>query len=141
MNASEKDELYTVRQGNPDRIILVVDHHNILAVSYLALTGIDWMERSIGNFVFRIHPEWCNQGLGTSVLCTVCQWVFKRGIRKVRLDVVASNARAIRCYEKVGLRSVGEMWQDAPDLKEIDTSLSRYDFLRAHLRQENEIPH
>lgn len=58
----------------------------------------------------------------------------------VRLDVAASNERAIRCYEKVGFSSVGEMWQDAPDFKEIDTSHGRYDFLRSRLHQENEIP-
>jgi aminoglycoside 6'-N-acetyltransferase len=43
--------------------------------------------------------------------------VNDRGHHKLIIDPVAHNARAIRCYEKVGFRSVGILreYQRAPD--------------------------
>lgn len=140
MNSSAKEKLFQARQGNPDGFVLAVDHKDESAVGYVALNQIDWLEHSIGNFGLRIHPNWCDKGMGTSVLRTLCFWLFNHDIESVQVDVAASNTRAYRCYEKVGFCSVGEIWREAPDLKGVDTSLSRYDFLRSHLRQDTEIP-
>jgi ribosomal protein S18 acetylase RimI-like enzyme len=52
-----------------------------------------------------------------------------------RLDVAASNARAIRCYEKVGFVRTGEMWRDASNLNDVDMNEPRYDFIRPHIRK------
>jgi ribosomal protein S18 acetylase RimI-like enzyme len=51
------------------------------------------------------------------------------------LDVAASNARAIRCYEKVGFVRTGEIWRDAGNLNDVDISEPRYDFIRSHIRR------
>jgi aminoglycoside 6'-N-acetyltransferase len=42
--------------------------------------------------------------------------VSDRGHHRLTIDPAAQNARAIRCYEKVGFRPVGilrEYWRDA----------------------------
>jgi RimJ/RimL family protein N-acetyltransferase len=140
MSPSEKDELFQDRQGRPNAIVLVADHTEQPAIGYVALTRIDWMEHIVGNFGLRIHPAWCNKGRGTSVLRMVSRWLFIWGIEAVRVDVAASNMRAVRCYEKVGFLKEGEIWRDARDLKGVDVSTSRYDFLRPHVRLDDEIP-
>ena len=48
------------------------------------------------------------QGIGTEVLDTLCNYAFTiRNLRTIRLNVLASNPRAVRCYEKCGFREVG----------------------------------
>lgn len=136
----EKDQWFEARQGNPDTIVLVADHTQATAIGYLVLLRIDWHSHIIGNFGLRVHPTWCDQGVGTSMLRVVTRWSFEGGTAAVRVDVAASNTRAVRCYAKVGFRSVGEVWRDAADLRGVDLSTDRYDFLRPHVRLEDEMP-
>ena len=50
----------------------------------------------------RIHPNWCDRGVGTRALKATIGRFAEAGIDRFRLDVAEPNARAIRCYEKVG---------------------------------------
>ena len=113
---------------------------DISTIGYLSLTKINWTESTIGNFGFRIHPAWVNRGIGTSVLRMTILWAFDCGFSSVCVDVAASNQRAVRCYEKIGFSTVGEIWRKAHNLKDADLSETRYDFLRPHLRLEGEAP-
>jgi len=135
MSPTEKDEAFKARQRMPDRLSLVIDHAGRTAIGYIAPILMDWSAGTIGNVSFRIHPAWCNQGLGTAALRTVTRWSFERGIRSWRLDVAASNARAIRCYTRVGFIPIGEIWREASDLSNVDLKESRYDFVRPHIRK------
>lgn len=57
-----------------------------------------------------IHPDWCNQGLGTDALRTLARHLFHdRGHHRLVIDPNAANARAIASYRKVGFREVGVM--------------------------------
>jgi RimJ/RimL family protein N-acetyltransferase len=140
MSSDERDNLFQDRQARPDAVVLVADHTEEPAIGYVALARMDWDECVVGNVGLRIHPDWCNRGVGTSVLRLVVRWLFQSGIKAVRMDVAASNAGAIRCYEKVGFLSVGEMWRDAPDLSGVDTHAARYGFLKPHVRVDGETP-
>ena len=135
-----RERVYQDRCARPDRLSLVVDHTDQRTIGYIALTKIDWEDRLVGNFGFRIHPRWVNQGLGTSVLRMVCLWLFDRGFLNIGMDVAASNTRAIRCYEKVGFTIAGEVWRMAQDLENMDLSDERYDFLQQHLRLDGDVP-
>ena len=98
MTAGQLDSVYERRTHAPDRLVLVVDHATAPAIGYVALLDIDWVERRIGNVGLRVHPSWCDRGVGTLALATVAEWVFATGMRSLCLDVAASNARAVRCY-------------------------------------------
>jgi RimJ/RimL family protein N-acetyltransferase len=135
MSATERDELFQARQENPDTIVLVIDHAAHPAIGYIAPRLIDWGNGTVGNFGFRIHPAWWGRGVGTSVLQQVTRWSFECGIKLWRLDVAASNARAIRCYEKVGFVRTGEIWRSASNLNDVDWDGPGYDFIRPHIRQ------
>jgi aminoglycoside 6'-N-acetyltransferase len=65
-----------------------------------------------------LHPDWIGQGLGGEAIATLARWLFdERGHHRVTIDPAAANARAIRCYERVGFRPVGVMrrYERAPD--------------------------
>lgn len=140
MNSADRDQLFDKRSKKSDAIPLVVDHDDIPTIGYLSLTKISWAEGMIGNFGYRIHPAWVNRGIGTSVLRMAILWVFDCGFSSIRVDVAGSNRRAIRCYEKAGFSTVGEIWRKAQDLKDVDLNETRYDFLRPHLRLEGDAP-
>ena len=140
MDSGELDKLYMARKADPNRITLTVDSGADRAIAYLTPCAIEWQERRVGNFGFRIHPGQCDRGLGTQILRMVVEWLFRRGIDCIAVDVAAPNARAVRCYEKVGFLTVETLWRDAPDLRERDLSASRYDFLRSHVQFNRGMP-
>ena len=57
-----------------------------------------------------LRPDFCNRGLGTDALRTLCRHLFHdRGHHRITIDPSAGNARAIASYRKVGFRDVGIM--------------------------------
>ena len=136
----ERLESFRTREQDPNRVTLVADHGHERTMALAALVEIDWEQRRVCNMGFRVHPDWCDRGVGTRIMRTVAEWSFARGIAALRLDVTAANARAIRCYEKSGFRKTGEFWHDDPGLSAVDLSRTEYDFLRPHVRFTQRVP-
>jgi RimJ/RimL family protein N-acetyltransferase len=136
MDTAERGEVFRTRQSREDAMVLVVDHREQPAICYLALREINWETGTVGNVGMRVHPAWCGRGVGTSILRCVTRWSFETGIVRWRLDVAASNARAVRCYEKVGFVRTGELWRAASNLSAQNLGKARYDFIRPHLREQ-----
>jgi RimJ/RimL family protein N-acetyltransferase len=133
MDAAERDALFRARHEREDAIVLVVDRRcgTRTAIGYLGLRCVDWETGTVGKVGMRVHPDWCGQGVGTSILRSVTRWSFEHGFARWRLDVAASNARAVRCYEKAGFVRTGERWRGAG---RVDLGEPRYGFLGPHLR-------
>ncbi len=65
-----------------------------------------------------LHPDWHGRGLGADAVSTLARWLLtERAHHRVTIDPAADNARAIRCYERVGFRPVGVMrgYERLPD--------------------------
>jgi aminoglycoside 6'-N-acetyltransferase len=57
-----------------------------------------------------LDPELHGRGIGTEVVRRVARHLFdERGHHRITIDPAASNAAAIRAYEKAGFRRVGVM--------------------------------
>jgi aminoglycoside 6'-N-acetyltransferase len=85
-----------LRDGEP---IGLVQYHEELDPEYRH-AGIDLF----------IAAPYQDGGLGTDAVRTMARHlVHDRGHHRLTIDPVAHNARAIRCYEKVGFRRVGVM--------------------------------
>ena len=65
-----------------------------------------------------LSAEVHGRGLGTDAVRTLASWLIReRGHHRVIIDPTASNAPAVRAYEKAGFKPVGvmrEYWRD-PD--------------------------
>jgi aminoglycoside 6'-N-acetyltransferase len=61
-----------------------------------------------------IAPELQGRGMGTDAMRTVVRHLIEeRGHHRITLGTTVDNARAIRCYEKAGFRTVGVMRKSA----------------------------
>jgi aminoglycoside 6'-N-acetyltransferase len=57
-----------------------------------------------------LHPDGQDRGAGTDAVRTLARHLVEHdGHHRIVIDPAAHNARAIRCYEKVGFRPVGIM--------------------------------
>ena len=57
-----------------------------------------------------LHPDFHDQGFGTDAVRTMARWLIsERGHHRLIIDPDVENARAVRCYEKVGFKPVGVM--------------------------------
>jgi ribosomal-protein-alanine N-acetyltransferase len=58
-------------------------------------------------FIF-VPPQARGQGIGRVLMNTVSAWARDLGAEEVRLEVRASNARALRLYERCGFIVAGK---------------------------------
>ena len=137
---TQMDSLYRERESEDTRFTLVVDRGPAKSIAYLSILEIDWDRRWSGNMGVRVHPRWCDRGVGSRSLAAVAEWWFAAGMSGLRLDVASSNARAVRCYEKSGFVTTGEFWREAPDLRGADLSAPKWDFLTGHVRVRSGVP-
>jgi diamine N-acetyltransferase len=121
----------------PDRChYSVVLPHTGEVVGLHAFVRIEYDKRLVGNMGIRIRPDLCDQGYGVETLRPLLEAVLGSGMRRVRLDVTATNARAIRCYERCGMRIVDEFWQ--PGVGPDEPHEPKWAPLIPHLRCEGE---
>ena len=128
-SVEDLDRTYEARMSDESRITLVADTAQTSAIGYIALVGVDWKRGICGNMAIRIRSDYCDRGIGSRVLREVRDWWFGHGMNLLRLDVAATNHRAIRCYLNVGYHKTGEFWRDAEDLVGENLSDRKYRFL------------
>lgn len=54
-----------------------------------------------------VRPQWRGRGLADRMVQEAISWAESVGVRILRLTVVTSNTRAIRCYHRCGFRVCG----------------------------------
>ena len=102
MSQIEREAYFLTRNRDKDRITLTVDRLSDSCIAHIVIRDLDWRNGTVGNMGFRVHPDWCDKGVGTCVLKVVVAHFAMAGIARFRLDVAESNTRAIRCYRKTG---------------------------------------
>lgn len=94
-------------------LILSVLNREGLLIGHLSLYQIDRECGKVGNMGIRIHPLFCNQGIGSLILEWLNKYLQIYGIHQVDLDVMRSNKRAIHCYEKAGFKQIDEITRNS----------------------------
>ena len=97
-----------LRSGtDPALLVIEVDGEVAGGIEYYEET--DPQYRSAGIDVY-LSPRFQDRGLGTEAVRLLARFLFAvRGHHRLTIDPALDNARAIRCYEKVGFRRVGVM--------------------------------
>ncbi len=96
-------------QGSPPSEVtyIVVDCDHEVPVGLTTLRDIDWINRT-ARFGLWIAPEAQGRGVGTAATAQTVDVAFGRlNLRKLALDVLASNDRAIAMYRGLGFIEEG----------------------------------
>lgn len=88
-------------------LVVELDGRLVGFIQYFEETDPDYRHASID---VTLHPDWCNQGLGTDAVRTLARHLFDDlGHHRITIDPAVSNRRAIHSYRKVGFTDVGVM--------------------------------
>lgn len=69
------------------------------------INGLDYKNSVASVGIFIGNPDYLSRGYGTDALKILVKFIFEEmNINKVRLHVYDFNARAQKCYEKVGFK-------------------------------------
>ena len=92
-------------------ILAVVDAEGGDRVVASATLGFSSMEhnRHVATFGITVCDEYQNRGLGTALTRYMADIARARGLKKVTLEVVADNLRAINVYERCGFVVEGRL--------------------------------
>jgi len=63
---------------------------------------------AVGSIGLVLHPEWQGKGLGKKLLEGTLKIAQQKGCKKVIAEILATNVRSIRFFEKAGFKFVGE---------------------------------
>jgi RimJ/RimL family protein N-acetyltransferase len=108
-------------------VVIVAGRHGDLA-GYVELAGGKFRRnRSTTDVVIGVLAEAGGQGVGTGLLEEAKRWAAARGLRRIELNVMAHNHRAIALYERVGFvhegRRVGCLLIDGKFLDELSMAM------------------
>ena len=83
-------------------VLIVAAGHGHLA-GYVELIGGKFRRnRSTTHVVIGVLAEASGQGIGTELLKEATGWAAARGLRRIELNVMAHNHRAVALYERAG---------------------------------------
>ena len=65
--------------------------------------------RHVAQFGITVHDDYQNRGLGTILTQYMVEIAKERGVKKISLEVLVDNDRAIRVYERCGFKKEGRL--------------------------------
>ena len=104
-----------VEEPDGDAVVYAIEHEGDVVGMIQSYEEDDPDYRHAGIDI-TLAPTATDRGLGTDAVRTLARHLFEHdGHHRLVIDPAATNARAIRCYEKVGFRPVGIMRQYEAD--------------------------
>ncbi|GAA2754353.1 GNAT family N-acetyltransferase [Amnibacterium kyonggiense] len=110
--AAFEARLARVESEGSDVVRFVIEADG-LAVGTVTLMGEDDLARH-AEVGIALLPEARGRGIGTAAIREIVEFAFvRRNLRRLHLQAIASNARAIRAYEKAGFVVEGRLREHA----------------------------
>ncbi len=110
MNLEEERDYLAASLASDNSVMLIA----VLATGeVIGLAGFHGGKRKAvrhtGGVGIAINPDWRNKGVGTALLQHLIEWAKQTQIiKRIELEVMTHNARAIHVYEKLGFKMEGK---------------------------------
>jgi RimJ/RimL family protein N-acetyltransferase len=122
MNITYNSELEIVEKISRGHNYAIVDIKNNKLIGNVGLISVDHLHRTAEIGIFIGDKSYWNKGYGEEAMRLLLQYSFTHlNLRNVMLRVFAYNERAIKCYEKIGFKTIGKRRNSIQyDMKEHD---------------------
>jgi RimJ/RimL family protein N-acetyltransferase len=102
------------KEINYDRVLPILafartgEAVRVVASATLSFGGMEH-NRHVATFGVTVHDDYQNRGLGTALTRYMAEIAGTKGLKRVTLEVVADNLRAVKVYECCGFRVEGRL--------------------------------
>ena len=104
----EREYLEGVSKNTDNRNFNIVDLKEDKLIGTVGLENFNWVERSAVLGIFIGDKEYRSNGYGTEAIKLLLEYGFKYlNLHSIRLDLLAVNERAHKCYLKCGFKDTG----------------------------------
>lgn len=104
----EKDYLENIAKDSKNRNFDIITLNNNKLIGTVSLENINFIERSAILGIFIGDKDFRNNGYGKEAIKLLLEYGFKYlNLHSIRLDLLAVNERAHKCYLRCGFRDTG----------------------------------
>lgn len=107
--SGEKEWLEKTAKNNDEKTFDIIELSNNKLIGTLGLKHFNWIGRSAVLGIFIGDEEYRSNGYGTEAIKLLLEYGFKYlNLHSIRLDLLAVNERAHKCYLKCGFKDTGK---------------------------------
>ena len=120
----------------------IIDLNNDKLVGTIGLEHFNWIERSAVLGIFIGDEDYRSNGYGTESIKLLLEYGFKYlNLHSIRLDLLAVNERAHKCYLKCGFKDTGksreEIFLNGKYYDKLHMDILEYEFEGDYIRNKN----
>ncbi len=83
---------------------------DLIVGTYILKANFPGLGSHVANGGYMVHPNWQGQGIGTSMVKHSLEEAKSLGFKAMQYNlVVATNVRAVKLYQKLGFKIVGQL--------------------------------
>lgn len=112
MSLEDEEKWFVNLQKSEDKVFSIDTKEGKL-IGNVGLMRLNWKDWSVLIGIMIGEKEFWNQGYGTDAIETLLRYLFDElALNRVYLIADERNARALRCYEKLGFKKEGVLRQN-----------------------------
>ena len=140
---SLKDEIeYFEKNANNQGNFFIVTLNEDKLIGTIGFTDIDYINRTAVLGIFIGDEDYRSNGYGTEAIKLLLEYGFKYlNLHSIRLDLLAINERAHKCYLKCGFKDTGksreEIFLNGKYYDKLHMDILEYEFEGNYIRNKN----
>ena len=104
----EGEKKYLEENSSPEATFVIVTTEDDKMIGTVGLEDINSINRTATLGIFIGDKDYRDKGYGTEAIKLILEYGFKyMNLNNIKLDLMAFNIRALKCYEKCGFKEYG----------------------------------
>lgn len=102
------EKKYLEENSSPEATFVIVTIEDNKMIGTVSLEDINNIDRTATLGIFIGDKDYRDKGYGTEAIKLILEYGFKyMNLNNIKLDLMAFNTRALKCYEKCGFKEYG----------------------------------
>ena len=138
----EKEWLENSAKNTENRNFNIIESKDNKLIGTIGLEHFNWIERSAVLGIFIGDKDFRSNGYGTEAIKLLLEYGFKYlNLHSIRLDLLAINERAHKCYLKCGFKDTGcsreQIFLNGKYYDKLHMDILEYEFKGDYIRNKN----